>query len=67
MTIAALDSVCYATLGLDEPGSIESYERVGGYQAWRKILTGKIPPRRWWRRSRSRGCAGAAGPGSPRG
>ena len=33
MTIDALDSVCYATLGLDEPWCIESYERVGGYPA----------------------------------
>ena len=44
MTIDALNSVCYATLGLDEPWRIESYERVGGYEAWRKILAGKVPP-----------------------
>ena len=40
----ALNSVCYATLGFDEPWRVESYERVGGYEAWWKILAGKIPP-----------------------
>ena len=44
MTMDALNSVCYATLGLDAPWSIESYESVGGYEAWRKILAEKIPP-----------------------
>ena len=67
MTIDALNSVCYATLGLDEPWRIESYERVGGYEAWRKILAEKIPPEAVVEEVRSRGCAGAAGPGSPRG
>ena len=67
MTIDALNSVCYATLGLDEPWSIESYERVGGYQAWRKILTGKIPPEAVVEEVRKSGLRGRGGAGFPAG
>ena len=67
MTIDALNSVCYATLGLDEPWSIESYERVGGYQAWRKILTGKIPPEAVVAEVRKSGLRGRGGAGFPAG
>ncbi|MFN4290583.1 MAG: NADH-quinone oxidoreductase subunit NuoF [Permianibacter sp.] len=36
--------VCYRTIGLPEPWSLKTYESVGGYAQWRKILTEKIPP-----------------------
>jgi NADH-quinone oxidoreductase subunit F len=35
--------VCYRTIGLPEPWSLKSYESVGGYSMWRKIVTEKIP------------------------
>ena len=34
----ALNQVCFRTLEFDEPWSLESYRRVGGYQALEKIL-----------------------------
>lgn len=38
------NQVCYRTLHLDKPWSLEAYESVGGYQVWRKILQEKTPP-----------------------
>ena len=39
-----LNSVCYATLSHDEPWSLETYRKVGGYEAWQRILAEKVPP-----------------------
>lgn len=36
--------VCFRTLHLSEPWSLEAYHSVGGYQAWRKILQEKSKP-----------------------
>ena len=36
--------VCFNTFGDDESWSIEAYEKRGGYEAWRKILAGKMTP-----------------------
>jgi NADH-quinone oxidoreductase subunit F len=38
------NEVCYATLQFDQPWTLENYLKVGGYQAWRKILADKTPP-----------------------
>jgi len=37
------DRVCLTTLGFDPPWALENYRKVGGYQAWEKILREKIP------------------------
>lgn len=39
-----LNAVCYLTRQFDEPWTWENYLRVGGYEAWRRILAEKIPP-----------------------
>ncbi|MEW6765844.1 MAG: NADH-quinone oxidoreductase subunit NuoF [Pseudomonadota bacterium] len=36
--------VCFATRQYEEPWSLESYLKTGGYQAWRKILAEKTDP-----------------------
>jgi len=36
--------VCFATLGQDEPWTLENYRKQGGYEAWEKILREKTPP-----------------------
>ena len=36
------NEVCYATLSHDQPWAYKTYLEIGGYQAWRKILTEKI-------------------------
>jgi len=38
------NEVCFQTLQYDEPHTLETYLKVGGYQAWRKILERKTPP-----------------------
>lgn len=38
------NEICFRTLHLDKPWTIETYESAGGYQQWRKILAQKIPP-----------------------
>ena len=36
--------VCFATLGQDEPWALANYKKLGGYEAWEKILKEKTPP-----------------------
>jgi NADH-quinone oxidoreductase subunit F len=38
------DYVCLTTLNFDPPWTLENYRKVGGYQAWEKILKEKTPP-----------------------
>ncbi len=38
------NQVCFTTLQFDEPWTLENYLKVGGYQAWKKILQEKTPP-----------------------
>jgi NADH-quinone oxidoreductase, F subunit len=38
------NEVCFATLQFDQPWTLENYLKIGGYQAWRKILEEKTPP-----------------------
>jgi NADH-quinone oxidoreductase subunit F len=38
------NEICFRTLHLDKPWTIATYESVGGYEQWRKILRDKIPP-----------------------
>jgi len=38
------NEVCFRTLHLDKPWTLATYESVGGYRVWRKILAEKIPP-----------------------
>ena len=35
---------CYETLGHDEPWSLQTYQKIGGYEAWQRILKEKITP-----------------------
>ncbi len=39
-----LDLVCYRTRHLKESWKLKTYESVGGWAVWRKILKDKIPP-----------------------
>ena len=38
------NEVCFRTLQLDKPWTLETYESAGGYAMWRKILAEKTPP-----------------------
>ena len=57
--------VCYATLQFDEPWSLENYYKVGGYQAWKKVLDEKIPPEKVVEEVKASGLRGRGGAGFP--
>lgn len=38
------NEVCFRTLHLDKPWTLSTYQSVGGYEQWKKILAEKIPP-----------------------
>jgi len=41
---AAAERICFSTLDADKPWSLVAYERVGGYEVWRRILKEKPDP-----------------------
>ena len=62
------NEVCYATLQFeDQPWSYENYLKVGGYQAWKRILDEKIPPEDVIEIVKSSGLRGRGGAGFPTG
>lgn len=44
MSKLKLNQVCYRTLDLENPAALATYESLGGYQVWRKILKEQTPP-----------------------
>ena len=67
MNREAINSVCYATLRYEQPWTLENYHRVEGYQAWKKILDEKIPPRDVTEQIKGSGLRGRGGAGFPTG
>ncbi|MFN7211369.1 MAG: NADH-quinone oxidoreductase subunit F, partial [Lysobacteraceae bacterium] len=59
--------VVYTTLHFDKPWSYESYLKVGGYAAWRKILAEKIPPEQIIDQVKQSSLRGRGGAGFPTG
>ncbi|GMV68132.1 MAG: NADH-quinone oxidoreductase, F subunit NuoF [Pseudomonadota bacterium] len=58
-----LNAVCYLTRQFDEPWTWENYLRVGGYEAWRRILAEKIPPETVIEQVKASGLRGRGGAG----
>ncbi|MBE2295210.1 MAG: NADH-quinone oxidoreductase subunit NuoF [Phycisphaerales bacterium] len=61
------NEVCYRTLGLDRPWSIETYMSVGGYEAWKNILAGQLTPDQVIAELKKSGLRGRGGAGFPTG
>jgi NADH-quinone oxidoreductase subunit F len=59
--------VCYATLGEPEPWSFDTYTRLGGYTAWRRILGGELTPEQVIEEVKASGLRGRGGAGFPTG
>lgn len=38
------NEVCFRTLNLDKPWTLKTYQSIGGYEQWKKVLRDKIPP-----------------------
>ncbi len=59
--------VCFDTLQFDEPWTLESYLKVGGYQAWQKILKEKTSPEEIIDNIKKSALRGRGGAGFPTG
>jgi NADH-quinone oxidoreductase subunit F len=62
-----INQVCYATLQFDQPWTLENYYRVGGWEAWKKILREKISPADVLEVVKQSGLRGRGGAGFPTG
>ena len=61
------NEVCFATLQYDQPWSMESYLKSGGYQSLKKILNEKIPAETVIEEVKASGLRGRGGAGFPTG
>jgi NADH-quinone oxidoreductase subunit F len=61
------NEVCYQTLGHEQPWSLETYTRLGGYEAWRRILAGDMTPEQVIDEVKKSGLRGRGGAGFPTG
>ena len=61
------NEVCFRTLHLDKPWTLESYKSVGGYQVWQRILQNKTPPEELIEELKVSALRGRGGAGFPTG
>ena len=60
--------VCFATLKFDkEPWSLENYYKVGGYEAWQRVLNGELDRAKIIEEIKASGLRGRGGAGFPTG
>jgi len=59
--------VCFSTFGQEDSWSLKTYENNDGYQAWRKILAGKMTPEQVIDEVKASGLRGRGGAGFPTG
>ncbi len=62
-----LSQVCYRNIHLEESWTLKSYESIGGYKVWRKILAEKTPPEEIIEELKLSSLRGRGGAGFPTG
>jgi NADH-quinone oxidoreductase subunit F len=63
----AQNLVCFETLGHDRPWSLETYRKLGGYEAWQQVLEGKLTRDQVIDTVKASGLRGRGGAGFPTG
>ena len=61
------NEVCFRTLHVDKPWTLDAYLSVGGYQVWKRILAEKTPPERIIEELKTSVLRGRGGAGFPTG
>lgn len=61
------NEICFRTLHLDKPWTLATYQSVGGYEQWKKILKEKIPPEKIVEAVKLSALRGRGGAGFPTG
>ncbi len=61
------NEVCFNTLHLDKPWTLNAYQSVGGYEAWTQILKKKTPPEQIISQVKTSVLRGRGGAGFPTG
>ena len=61
------NQVCYTTLKFDEPWTYDNYLKIGGYEAWNKIVSEKMAPEDVVGEIKASGLRGRGGAGFPTG
>lgn len=59
----SLNQVCYRTLSLENPSSLDTYLKIGGYSSWNKILQEKTSPSELIKKIKDSGLRGRGGAG----
>ena len=62
-----INQVCYRTLSADKPWTLATYEKIGGYKVWRKILQEKTSPEEIIKTLKLSALRGRGGAGFPTG
>jgi NADH-quinone oxidoreductase subunit F len=61
------NQVCFTTLQFEQPWTLENYQRIGGYEAWKKILRENIRPEEIVDEIKKSALRGRGGAGFPAG
>lgn len=59
--------VCFNTFGQERPWTLETYERLDGYKAWRRVLAGELTREQIIDEVKASGLRGRGGAGFPTG
>lgn len=62
-----LNLTCFSTLKFDEPWTLENYRKIGGYEAWKRIIMDQVPCDAVIEEIKASGLRGRGGAGFPAG
>ena len=62
-----MNNICLKSIDKDNPSSLATYEAMGGYKVWHKILNGELSPEKILEELKISGLRGRGGAGFPTG